>query len=163
MAMLDTVLDGPSLRQERRLITEVAGPRLRELAAPRADALPAGWSGGAPVYTVAAGGGIPVDVDGNSFIDLGSGIAVTTVGNAAPPIVARAADQLARHTNTCFLATQCEPYIEVAEILNRLIPAPTTNAPCCSTPAVKPSSTPERPPSVPPWSSSITRSTADRC
>lgn len=72
MTMLDTVLDGPSLRQERRLITEVAGPRLRELAAPRADALPAGWSGGAPVYTVAAGGGIPVDVDGNSFIDLGS-------------------------------------------------------------------------------------------
>ena len=67
MTMLDTVLDGPSLRQERRLITEVAGPRLRELAAPRADALPAGWSGGAPVYTVAAGGGIPVDVDGNSF------------------------------------------------------------------------------------------------
>lgn len=157
MMMLDTVLDGPSLRQERRLITEVAGPRLRELAAPRCrPALPAGCSSGAPVYTVAAGGGIPVDVDGNSFIDLGSGIAVTTVGNAAPPTVARAADQLARHTNTCFLATPCEPYIEVAEILNRLIPASTTNAPCCSIPAVKPSS-------VPPWSSWITRSTADRC
>lgn len=146
--------------------TEVAGPRLREVAARRADSLPAGLSSGAPIYAAAAaGGGIPVDVDGNSFIDLGSGIPVTTVGNAAPPVVARAADQFARHTHThtCVLATQWEPYIEVVEILNRLIPAPTTNAPRCSTPAVKPSGTPERPPSVPPWSSWITRSTADRC
>ena len=70
----------------------------------------------------AAGGGVVVDVDGNSLIDLGSGIAVTTVGNAAPAVVARAADQLARYTHTCFLATPYEPYLEVAEALNRLTP-----------------------------------------
>jgi 4-aminobutyrate aminotransferase / (S)-3-amino-2-methylpropionate transaminase / 5-aminovalerate transaminase len=63
-----------------------------------------------------------VDVDGNSFIDLGSGIAVTTVGNAAPQVVERASAQLARYTHTCFLATPYEPYIEVAETLNRLTP-----------------------------------------
>ncbi|MGY4651344.1 4-aminobutyrate aminotransferase / (S)-3-amino-2-methylpropionate transaminase / 5-aminovalerate transaminase [Mycobacterium sp. URHB0021] len=122
MTMLDTVLGGPNLRQERRLITEVPGPRSRELAVRRANALPAGLSSSAPVYTAAAGGGVLVDVDGNSFIDLGSGIAVTTVGNAAPAVVARAAAQLARYTHTCFLATPYEPYIEVAEILNWLTP-----------------------------------------
>ena len=84
--------------------------------------LPAGLASGAGVYVAAAGGGVVVDVDGNSLIDLGSGIAVTTVGNAAPAVVARATDQLARYTHTCFLATPYEPYIAVAEALNRLTP-----------------------------------------
>lgn len=122
MTMIDTVVGGPGLRQERRLITEVPGPRSRELAARRTAALPAGLSSGAAVYAEAAGGGVVVDVDGNSFIDLGSGIAVTTVGNAAPAVVSRAAAQLARYTHTCFLATPYEPYIEVAEVLNRITP-----------------------------------------
>src|SRR4051812_20690450 len=78
MTMIDTVLGGPCLRQERRLVTEVPGPRSRELAARRSAALPAGLSSGAGVYAATAGGGVVVDVDGNSFIDLGSGIAVTT-------------------------------------------------------------------------------------
>jgi 4-aminobutyrate aminotransferase/(S)-3-amino-2-methylpropionate transaminase len=85
-------------------------------------ALPAGLSSSSTVYAAAAGGGVLVDVDGNSFIDLGSGIAVTTVGNAAPAVVDRASAQLARFTHTCFLATPYEPYLEVAEILNRLTP-----------------------------------------
>ncbi|GAB4974537.1 hypothetical protein MAHJHV55_54770 [Mycobacterium avium subsp. hominissuis] len=36
---------------------------------------------------VRAGGGIVEDVDGNRLIDLGSGIAVTTIGNSAPRVV----------------------------------------------------------------------------
>ncbi len=84
--------------------------------------MPAGLTSSAGVYAAAAGGGVLVDVDGNSFIDLGSGIAVTTVGNSAPHVVARASDQLARYTHTCFLATPYEPYIEVAETLNRITP-----------------------------------------
>lgn len=113
---------GPALAQCRRLVTEIPGPRSRELAQRRAAALPAGLSSAAGVYVAAAGGGVVIDVDGNSLIDLGSGIAVTTVGNAAPAVVARAADQLARYTHTCFLATPYEPYLEVAEALNRLTP-----------------------------------------
>lgn len=121
-AELDLLTGGPALPQERRLVTEIPGPCSRELAQRRAAALPAGLASAAGVYVAAAGGGVIVDVDGNSFIDMGSGIAVTTVGNAAPRVVARAADQLARYTHTCFLATPYEPYIEVAEALNRLTP-----------------------------------------
>jgi 4-aminobutyrate aminotransferase / (S)-3-amino-2-methylpropionate transaminase / 5-aminovalerate transaminase len=122
MTALDTAVGGPQLRQERRLITEVPGPRSRELARRRSAALPAGLASAAGVYAASAGGGVIVDVDGNSFIDLGSGIAVTTVGNAAPQVVARASAQLEKFTHTCFLATPYEPYIEVAETLNRLTP-----------------------------------------
>ena len=37
-----------------------------------------------PVFVTDAGGGVIVDADGNSLIDFGSGIAVVSVGNAAP-------------------------------------------------------------------------------
>jgi 4-aminobutyrate aminotransferase/(S)-3-amino-2-methylpropionate transaminase len=122
MTMLDTMAGGPGLAQQRRLVTEIPGPRSRELAARRASALPTGLASAAEVFVAGAGGGVVVDVDGNSFIDLGSGIAVTTVGNSAPAVVARATAQLAQYTHTCFLNVPYEPYIEVAERLNRLTP-----------------------------------------
>jgi 4-aminobutyrate aminotransferase/(S)-3-amino-2-methylpropionate transaminase len=120
--MTASLIGGPALEQVRRVITEVPGPRSRELAGRRHAALPAGLNSGAEVFIAAAGGGIVVDVDGNSFIDLGSGIAVTTVGNSAPAVVSRATEQLAQYTHTCYLNIPYEPYIEVAERLNALTP-----------------------------------------
>lgn len=122
MTSAETYVGGPALEQVRRLVTEVPGPRSTELARRRQEALPAGLASAAPVYAAAAGGGVLVDVDGNSFIDLGSGIAVTTVGNSAEGVVHRASSQLQSFTHTCFLATPYEPYIAVAETLNRLAP-----------------------------------------
>ena len=90
MTAVETTMGGLHLHQARRLVTEVPGPRSLELAARRRSAVPAGLTSSAGVYAAAAGGGVLVDVDGNSFIDLGSGIAVTTVGNSAPHVVARA-------------------------------------------------------------------------
>ncbi len=119
---LDSIVGGPDLAQERKLVTAIPGPRSIALASRRHAALPSGLTSSAGVYAAAAGGGVIVDVDGNSFIDLGSGIAVTTVGNAAPGVVSRTSVQLTRYTHTCFLATPYEPYIEVAETLNRLAP-----------------------------------------
>src|SRR5690606_6660294 len=77
-------LGGPDLPQQRRLVTELPGPRSAEILARKADAVPSGVGHTVPVAAVAAGGGIVVDADGNSLIDLGSGIAVTSVGNAHP-------------------------------------------------------------------------------
>lgn len=122
MTLLDSVLGGPDLPQERKLVTAIPGPRSIALAGRRHAAVPAGLTSSAGVYAAAAGGGVIVDVDGNSFIDLGSGIAVTTVGNAARQVVARTSAQLNQFTHTCFLATPYEPYIEVAERLNGIAP-----------------------------------------
>ncbi|MDV8066643.1 4-aminobutyrate--2-oxoglutarate transaminase [Rhodococcus sp. IEGM 1366] len=113
---------GPNLEQVRRIVTEIPGPRSRELAARRSSALPAGLVSGSDVYVRAAGGAVVVDVDGNSFIDFGSGIAVTTVGNSAPRVVERVIQQLDSFTHTCFLATPYELYLAVAEELNALTP-----------------------------------------
>ncbi len=113
---------GETLPQVRRLVTEVPGPRSRELARRRAAAVSASVGSTMPVYAAAAGGGVVVDVDGNSFIDLGSGIAVTTVGNSAPRVVEAVTDQVAQFTHTCFMVTPYESYVAVAEALNDITP-----------------------------------------
>ena len=56
------------------------------------------------------------------MIDFGSGIAVTTVGNAAPRVVAAVQEQVERFTHTCFMITPYAGYVEVAEALNALTP-----------------------------------------
>jgi 4-aminobutyrate aminotransferase / (S)-3-amino-2-methylpropionate transaminase / 5-aminovalerate transaminase len=110
------------LPQERRLVTEVPGPRSRELMARRRAAVPDAVATTLPVFTARAAGGVLEDVDGNRFIDLASGIAATTVGSAAPPVVAAVAEQAAAFTHTCFAVTPYEGYVEVCETLNRLTP-----------------------------------------
>jgi len=118
--MTDTLQSG--VEQRRRLLTELPGPRSRALQARKTAAVAAGIGVTLPVYVERAGGGILVDVDGNQLIDFGSGIAVTSVGNAAPEVVARVQEQVAAFTHTCFMVTPYAGYVEVCEALNRLTP-----------------------------------------
>jgi 4-aminobutyrate aminotransferase/(S)-3-amino-2-methylpropionate transaminase len=110
------------VEQRRRLVTELPGPRSRELQARKSAAVAAGVGVMLPVYIERAGGAILVDVDGNQLIDFGSGIAVTSVGHTAPEVVSRVRDQVAALTHTCFMVTPYAGYVEVCEALNRLTP-----------------------------------------
>ncbi|HQY33025.1 4-aminobutyrate--2-oxoglutarate transaminase [Actinotalea sp.] len=110
------------LPQRRALVTAVPGPASQAIAARRAAVVAAGVSSVLPVYVERAGGGVIVDVDGNSFIDLASGIAVTGVGNAAPAVARAVADQAAAFTHTCFMVAPYEGYVAVCEALARLTP-----------------------------------------
>lgn len=110
------------LAQERRLVTPIPGPKSQELLARKTAAVPSGVGVTLPVFVTRAGGGVLEDVDGNSLIDFGSGIAVTSVGNSAEAVVRRASAQLADFTHTCFMVTPYEGYVEVAEALNELTP-----------------------------------------
>jgi 4-aminobutyrate aminotransferase/(S)-3-amino-2-methylpropionate transaminase len=76
------------------------------------------------IFAERASGGIVVDVDGNSFIDLGGGIAVLNVGSSAPLVVEAVTEQVQRFTHTCFQVTGFESYITLAERLNALAPGP---------------------------------------
>ena len=111
-----------SVPQRRHLTTPLPGPRSQELMARKSAAVAGGVGTTMPVFAAQAGGGVVVDVDGNSLIDLGSGIAVTTVGNSAPRVVAAVQEQVAAFTHTCFMVTPYEGYVAVAEALNRLTP-----------------------------------------
>ncbi|MFE2107906.1 4-aminobutyrate--2-oxoglutarate transaminase [Kitasatospora sp. NPDC059463] len=110
------------LPQERRLVTAIPGPKSQELHARKLGAVAAGVGTTLPVYVSRANGGVLEDVDGNSLIDFGSGIAVTNVGNSAEAVVAKTTEQLAAFTHTCFMVTPYEGYVAVAEQLNELTP-----------------------------------------
>ncbi|GFJ91982.1 aspartate aminotransferase family protein [Phytohabitans rumicis] len=110
------------LTQVRRLVTSVPGPRSVELMARRQRAVSGSLGHVLPVFAAAASGGVLVDVDGNSFIDFASGIAVTSVGGSDPAVVAGVSAQAAAFTHTCFLVTPYEGYVEVCERLNELTP-----------------------------------------
>jgi len=111
-----------TIDQSRHLATEIPGPKSLALAKRRAAAVARGVGTAMPVYAARAGGGIVEDVDGNRLIDLGSGIAVTTVGNAAPRVVDAVRAQVGEFTHTCFMVTPYEGYVAVAEELNRITP-----------------------------------------
>jgi 4-aminobutyrate aminotransferase/(S)-3-amino-2-methylpropionate transaminase len=111
-----------TLEQSRYLATAIPGPRSKELTERKNAAVSRGVGTTMPVYAARAGGGIVEDVDGNRFIDLGSGIAVTTIGNASPRVVDAVAAQAADFTHTCFMITPYEEYVAVCEQLNRLTP-----------------------------------------
>ena len=108
--------------QRRLLRTRIPGPGSVALSERKDAAVGPGVGTTLPVYVARAGGGIVVDVDGNQLIDFGSGIAVTSVGNAAPRVVAAVQEQVADFTHTCFMITPYEEYVAVCEQLNALTP-----------------------------------------
>jgi 4-aminobutyrate aminotransferase/(S)-3-amino-2-methylpropionate transaminase len=114
--------DVPSIAQKRQLVTALPGPRSLALAARRVSAVAPGVSSTLPLYVEAAEGAIVVDVDGNALIDLGSGIAVTSVGHAVPAVVSAVRDQIGRFAHTCFMVGPYEGYVAVCEELNARTP-----------------------------------------
>jgi 4-aminobutyrate aminotransferase / (S)-3-amino-2-methylpropionate transaminase / 5-aminovalerate transaminase len=120
--MTNAPIETGHIEQRRILVTAIPGPRSKLLQERKLSAVSAGVGTGLPVYVERAGGGILVDVDGNHLIDLGSGIAVTTVGNAAPRVVSAVQSQVEDFTHTCFMVTPYEKYVEVCERLNALTP-----------------------------------------
>ncbi|KQX63697.1 4-aminobutyrate--2-oxoglutarate transaminase [Angustibacter sp. Root456] len=115
-------LGDEAVPQRRQLVTEIPGPRSRALHERKKAAVADGVGTTLPVYVERAGGGVIVDVDGNSLIDFGSGIAVVNVGNANPRVAARVQAQVAQFTHTCFMVTPYDGYVEVCEALARLTP-----------------------------------------
>ncbi|MBN9238202.1 MAG: 4-aminobutyrate--2-oxoglutarate transaminase [Micrococcales bacterium 70-64] len=113
--MTDTT--APVIAQERRIVTSIPGPKSVALQERRAASVAAGVSSALPVFADRAHGAIVVDVDGNQFIDLGSGIGVMTIGHTDEAVVAAAQAQLEQITHAMFTITPYESYVRVAELL----------------------------------------------
>jgi 4-aminobutyrate aminotransferase / (S)-3-amino-2-methylpropionate transaminase / 5-aminovalerate transaminase len=108
--------------ESTRIKTEIPGPKSRELMARRHNAVSAGLGIATPMFAKEAKGALLTDVDGNTFIDFGGGIGVLNVGHAHPRVVEAVREQAERFLHTCFYVTEYEPYIELAEKLNALVP-----------------------------------------
>ena len=114
--ILSARADAP-VSQQRRILTAIPGPKSTVLQQRRLAAVPSGVGSALPVYVERAHGAILVDVDGNQFIDLGSGIGVMTIGHTNAAVVAAATAQLSEFTHAMFTITPYENYVRVAELL----------------------------------------------
>lgn len=115
--------------QQRHVVTDIPGPRSKELHARRQAVVPPGVHSVLPVYVERAHDSVLVDVDGNRLIDMCGGIGVTTIGHTDDAVVAAAREQLGKVTHTLFTMTPYEPYVQVAELLAKHVPGSTSEQP----------------------------------
>lgn len=78
----------------------------------------------APVYIDRAKNAELWDVQGNRYIDFGTGIAVCSTGHLHPRVTAAVQHQLGRFSHTCVMVTPYDSAVELAEKLNNLAPGP---------------------------------------
>lgn len=105
------------ITQERKLVTEIPGPRSQEIHERRKRVVPPGVHTVFPVYIERAHDSIVVDVDGNQLIDVCGGIGVMTIGHTDEAVVEAAREQMGKVTHTLFTMNAYEPYVRVAELL----------------------------------------------
>ena len=88
------------------------------------DAVARGQGNLAPVFVEHALGSEIWDVEGNRYIDFGTGIAVCSAGHSHPKIKAAVAEQLEHFSHTCVMVTPYDSSVRLAEKLNELAPGP---------------------------------------
>lgn len=105
-----------------KLVTSIPGPRGQAMLERRKNATPAGLAKSTEVVVAKAEGGVVWDVDGNTLLDFAGGIGMINVGHRPEAIVNAIKDQLDKYIHTCSLVTTFEPYVQLAEMLNKLTP-----------------------------------------
>lgn len=111
-----------SLEQKRQIVTAIPGPKSLALQQRRSEVISAGVGTMLAAFIDEAHGAILKDVDGNQFIDFGSGIGVVTIGHTNPGVVEAVSKQVSKLTHTLFTVTPYEPYVRAGEILTSHAP-----------------------------------------
>ncbi len=92
------------------------------LARRRAESVARGVATAHPLFIARAAGAALWDVEGRRYIDFVGGIGTLNTGHANPRVVAAIAEQAEKLTHACFQVAMYEPYVRVAEELNRRAP-----------------------------------------
>ena len=110
------------MRRHIALKTTVPGPRSQELFAVRQSAVPRGVYNITPIVMARGDGAMVEDVDGNKFIDFAGGIGVLNVGHTPGAVVKAVQQQAEKSLHSCFHVMMNEPYLRLAEAMNRITP-----------------------------------------
>ncbi len=104
------------------IVTEVPGPRSREIIELRRKYVPNGIFEYTPIVIDKASGPFVVDVDGNTYIDFATGIAVTNLGHVPRVVYDAIVEQASRLLHTCIHIASYESYLRLAEKLVSIAP-----------------------------------------
>jgi 4-aminobutyrate aminotransferase/(S)-3-amino-2-methylpropionate transaminase len=99
-----TITKGESLRQRREA------------------SVAKGVSTAHPIWIERGSGATVWDTEGKRYYDFIGGIGTLAVGHSHPKVTAAIAEQAKRFTHICFQVAGYEPYVRVAEELNRRLP-----------------------------------------
>lgn len=88
----------------------------------REQAVPRGVGQIHPLFIQRAENATVWDVEGRQYIDFAGGIAVLNTGHRHPKILDAVRRQLELYTHTCFQVLAYEPYVELCERINALVP-----------------------------------------
>jgi len=88
----------------------------------RASEVVRGVSTAHDIFVARAEGARLWDITGKEYLDLAGGIGVLNVGHSNPSVRAAIDAQLARFSHACFQVAMYEPYVRVAQALNRIAP-----------------------------------------
>ncbi len=95
---------------------------IQELLELRKQNIPQGPFNITPTFIREARGAVMIDVDGRELIDFAGGIGVNNVGHCHPRVVEAIKDQADKYIHTCFHVAMYEPYVLLAEKLNKMAP-----------------------------------------
>ncbi|MCB0133195.1 MAG: 4-aminobutyrate--2-oxoglutarate transaminase [Caldilineaceae bacterium] len=104
------------------LVTDVPGPKSREIIARREAATARGAAKLTNVAVESAQGALVRDVDGNTLLDFAGGIGVLAIGHCPPTVVDALKQQAEKLIHMCSIVATYEPFVEVAELLNAITP-----------------------------------------
>ncbi len=113
---------GSYVPDSTRIKTEIPGPKSKALMERKRHAVSRGWANAIPVFVEEARGALITDVDGNTFIDFAGGIGAMNVGHVDPRVAEAVKEQVGSLIHTAFQAAPYEPFVELAEKLNALVP-----------------------------------------
>lgn len=104
------------------LVTEVPGPKSRDLARRREAVSARGAAKLTDVAVARAHGAAVVDVDGNTLLDFAGGIGALAVGHTPANVVAALQRQAAELVHLCAIVGTYEPYVALLERLVAIAP-----------------------------------------
>ena len=93
-----------------------------QILAARREHIPRGLGVVHPVVAHSASGAVLTDVDGREYIDFVGGIGVMNVGHSHPRVVQAVKEQAERLSHPSIQVVTYEPYVRLAEKLNRIAP-----------------------------------------
>jgi 4-aminobutyrate aminotransferase/(S)-3-amino-2-methylpropionate transaminase len=102
--------------------TAIPGPKAENLLARKNENIPKGPFTTMNTFIADGNGALITDVDGNTFIDFAGAIGSLNVGHCPARVVHALHQQIDKYLHPSFHVMMYEPYIELAEKLNKITP-----------------------------------------
>lgn len=103
-------------------VSSFSSKDMERLVQRRRRSIPAGVFNMTPIIVSEAKGARVRDITGREYIDFAGGMGVLNVGHCPTAVVEAIRDQAGKYLHTCFHLMMYEPYIVLAEMLNRVVP-----------------------------------------